>query len=550
MKSPFHSILAAVALALCLTPAIHADNGNNDRVSVGSDNHIAAGETVQHDAVAVMGDLVVDGNVPHDAVAVMGSNTMNGSAGHDTVAVMGDVKVNGPVGHDVVAVMGDVTLGPRAVVGHDVVSVGGTIHKDPLAVVGGNMVSPVPFGGLHLIPHGDWWTHGLRTGRVLAFSHDLEWLWIFHLVVLAFFALLALVFPRGVNRCGDVLAERPGMVLLTGLVTLVALPILFILLLITIVGIPVAILALPLAVIALFFFGKASILGLIGRKIVGDSFPPALAVLVGGVLVLVLYLVPFGLGLLFSLLLSLLGFSCATTALFLSMQRPAAPKAPAAPPPPPAPAYQPTPPPAFPAPAGPSVTAPTGVTPPAPPAPTQNSGSAATDAALPAVPPPLASEPPPVASVPLSAPRAPHISVIGAPRAGFWIRTWALLVDLILVGIISAPFREVVHVTHLANGLSIDSPGMLPLIALYGALMWRLRGTTVGGIIFGLKVVRLDDRPIDWATAIVRALGCFLSLVVIGLGFFWVAFDDEKQSWHDKIAGTVVVRVPKGVSLV
>ena len=43
-----------------------------------------------------------------------------------------------------------------------------------------------------------------------------------------------------------------------------------------------------------------------------------------------------------------------------------------------------------------------------------------------------------------------------------------------------------------------------------------------------------------------RALGCFLSLAVVGLGFIWIAFDGAHQAWHDKIAGTVVVRVPKG----
>jgi uncharacterized RDD family membrane protein YckC len=37
---------------------------------------------------------------------------------------------------------------------------------------------------------------------------------------------------------------------------------------------------------------------------------------------------------------------------------------------------------------------------------------------------------------------------------------------------------------------------------------------------------------------------------VAGLGFFWIAFDHERQAWHDKIAGTVVVRVPKTVPLV
>jgi uncharacterized RDD family membrane protein YckC len=47
----------------------------------------------------------------------------------------------------------------------------------------------------------------------------------------------------------------------------------------------------------------------------------------------------------------------------------------------------------------------------------------------------------------------------------------------------------------------------------------------------------------------VRALACFLSLAFIGLGFIWIGFDPEKQGWHDKIAGTVVVKSPKGISL-
>jgi uncharacterized RDD family membrane protein YckC len=54
----------------------------------------------------------------------------------------------------------------------------------------------------------------------------------------------------------------------------------------------------------------------------------------------------------------------------------------------------------------------------------------------------------------------------------------------------------------------------------------------------------------DWVTACVRALGCFLSLIIIGLGFLWIVFDPEKRAWHDKIAGTVVVRLAKSLSLV
>jgi uncharacterized RDD family membrane protein YckC len=123
------------------------------------------------------------------------------------------------------------------------------------------------------------------------------------------------------------------------------------------------------------------------------------------------------------------------------------------------------------------------------------------------------------------------------PRAGFWIRMGALLLDLLMVGILMS-------MLHHSSNLQ------LVVLAIYGALMWKLRGTTVGGLVFHLQVIRVDGRPIDWETAIVRALACFLSMAVAGLGFFWIAFDPGKQGWHDKIAGTAVVRVPRAMPLV
>jgi uncharacterized RDD family membrane protein YckC len=122
------------------------------------------------------------------------------------------------------------------------------------------------------------------------------------------------------------------------------------------------------------------------------------------------------------------------------------------------------------------------------------------------------------------------------PRAGFWIRMLALLIDAILISI-------------ALSMLSHTGKLFLISLATYGAIMWKLKGTTVGGIVCNLKVVRLDSRPMDWPTSVIRALGCFLSLIVVGLGFIWIAFDDGRQSWHDKIAGTAVVRSPQGVSL-
>jgi uncharacterized RDD family membrane protein YckC len=110
----------------------------------------------------------------------------------------------------------------------------------------------------------------------------------------------------------------------------------------------------------------------------------------------------------------------------------------------------------------------------------------------------------------------------------------ALLLDVLLIGFAMSVLH---HVGHLH----------LLVLAAYGAVMWKVRGSTVGGIVFDLKVVRVDGRPVDWETAIVRALGCFLSLAVAGLGFIWIAFDAAGQAWHDKIAGTVVVRVPRHI---
>jgi len=258
-----------------------------------------------------------------------------------------------------------------------------------------------------------------------------------------------------------------------------------------------------------------------GRVIGRQRFHPAVAVLVGGLIVLVLYLVPV-LGFLVYKILGLFGFGAVVYTLILAGRarrhaQPAGaayagsaaaagavPPAGASPGPVPGAAS------AAGAGAGEGVGAGVGI------------GAAAGGAAAGGAPPPHVMDPAVAATL---------------PRAGFWIRMAALLVDVLLVGILMGMLH---HSSHLH----------LLVLAVYGALMWKLRGSTVGGIVFHLQVVRVDGRPIDWETAIVRALGCFLSLVVAGLGFFWIAFDSGKQAWHDKIAGTAVVRVPRAVPLV
>lgn len=122
------------------------------------------------------------------------------------------------------------------------------------------------------------------------------------------------------------------------------------------------------------------------------------------------------------------------------------------------------------------------------------------------------------------------------PRVGFWSRFLATFLDLMLVGLVMT--------------LLVRKPEWFLLVwSVYHLTLWSWKGTTVGGIILGLRIVRLDGGPINLPVAAVRLLGGFFSAAVFFLGFFWAGWTQERQSWHDKIAGTVVVRYPKSTPL-
>ncbi len=487
-----------------------------------------------HEVVSIMGNSTVDGSVSQGAVSIMGTTTVNGVA-NEAVAIMGDVRVNGEVRDQVVAVMGNLILGPQAKV-NNVVVVMGEVIRDGDAQVTGEVVNVGSFGPFK----GYGWLHAWVTkclfwGRPLGFGEGLGWAWIVAACFLAFYALLGLLFPKAIDRCAETLEQRPGGTLLAALLTMLLSPILFILLAITGVGV----LVIPFLGMALFFaglFGKAAVLAWLGRRITklfGDgAYSHAfLTILIGGVITMLLYTIPIG-GFVIRSIFGFLGMGAVVYALALAMRSNRPPKpAPAAVGPRAAPAAA----------AGAAYTAAFI----APVAPVQSAGfgAASTPSDVPPVPPvaetvpPVYSAAPAAAAVPVSA--VPSLAAATLPRAGFWIRVAASLLDFIMIAV-------TLGVLNFMNG---GPTPLFAVLATYCAVMWKLKGTTIGGVVCGLKVVRLDDREIDWGVAVVRALSAFLSFFCAGLGFIWVAFDDEKQSWHDKIAGTTIVRVPKGTSL-
>lgn len=470
-------------------------------VMFGNDALLPAGERAK-EVVAIFGSVIADGIADGEAVAILGDVTVNGRS-RQAVAVLGNVTINGRVNGDVVAVLGGVQLGPEAVVTGSVVSIVGGINRAPGAVVERG-INQIGFGDVKL-PALDglkaWVRHCLVLGRPLALADGLGWAWAIAAGFIGFYLLLSLMFGQAVTKCATTLEERPGMTLLTALLTTLVLPILTILLAVTGVG-PFV---LGIASLTGTLFGKAALLAWMGRRI---TLPlglnaPFFATLVGGVLLLGLYLIPY-VGFIVWKATSVLGLGMVVYTVLLAMRRERAAR----------PIVPPSPrPPVVPSTVGPLAP------PPVPP-----SGEYAQSTGFTAPPPVSPAAPDVLPSVPLSA----------LPRAGFWIRVAATALDVVLIGMIASLFSIL----------------FVPLFALYCFVLWALKGTTIGGIVCGLKIVRLDDSDMDWKVALVRCLGSFLSLVVAGLGFIWVAFDEDRQSWHDKIAGTTIVRVPKGTPLI
>lgn len=482
-------------------------HGNNHSVILRfEDSNVGPNEVVDA-VVSIGGSATSAGTVRETVVSVFGNTHVTGPVGDGAVSVFGNNYVNSRVRGDVVAVFGDVELGPEARVGGEVIVISGELKRDPAAEVrrGTQQVTlPFDFGRFQWLK--PWIKHCALMLRPLALEPGLGWAWGLAIGFLTLYVLISVMFSSHVEKCVTTMETRPGPTIVASLLTLILTPVLTVVLTATVLGVALV----PFFWIALFIagvFGHAAILAALGRRLtrfVGASGPVgdfALAVVVGGVIMLALYIIPV-VGLIAYKTLGILSLGVVVYTLLLAAQKKREETA------------------AF-------ATA---------------AASAAPAAAMAAADAPYASPQVETAGAAPSAPAAepaPAIPDSALPRAGFWIRMGALLIDMILVGIIC---------NILSDRMNDDL--FLPLLATYGAVMWKLKGTTVGGILLNLKLVRVDGREVDWPTAIVRALGCFLSLIVAGLGFIWIAVDPDRQGWHDKIAGTAVVRVPKGRSLV
>lgn len=132
--------------------------------------------------------------------------------------------------------------------------------------------------------------------------------------------------------------------------------------------------------------------------------------------------------------------------------------------------------------------------------------------------------------------------------AGFWIRFWAYLIDIIIVGAISGllvkPIFRVVDYPIKDPIFLLYSPYKLILLALFLAyflLMTKFFSQTVGKMIVGIRVVKKSGEPLGWGTLLFReVVGRYISKTLL-IPYLLVIFMPRKEALHDLFADTEVV---------
>lgn len=94
-------------------------------------------------------------------------------------------------------------------------------------------------------------------------------------------------------------------------------------------------------------------------------------------------------------------------------------------------------------------------------------------------------------------------------------------------------------ICNVANGVLILTGVMF--LPLYLVFFWYFGGQTIGKGVMGIRIVRLDARPMKMGTVLRRLIGYAVCFATLGLGFAWALVDDRRRGLHDKIAGTCVV---------
>ena len=454
-----------------------------------------------------------------------------GETARELTVIFGDATIEGRVDRNVVVVLGSARLASTAVIDGSLVVVGGSAQaaegaqvREDVFVGGGGFDTPAGFApggtyvaigstllGGYLHDVMPWLTRGLLWGRPIV--PWLPWVWTIAALFFLVNLLLNVLFDTPVKAATVMLRATPLSAFMTGLLVMLLAGPVCLLLAVSVIGLAVV----PFVLCALLIggvLGKIAFARWIGMSVMQQDDPDRRSqslrsFLIGSAVMCVCYMIPI-IGFVTWTMAGVFGLGASTLAFFSAYRRenPRTPRkmktpAPDAAPPP-------------------SVAA--------APAPSASvTGAEAT-----------AAEEPLYAAV--ATPREPEPERVAVaselvllPRAAFVDRLAAFALDVILIVIVV----QVLDFDH--QGARV---GFLFALA-YHVSFWTLKGTTLGGIICQLRLVRVDGGRVGFPEALIRGLTGIFSLAVLGLGFLWILKDPDRQAWHDRVAGTYVVKVPR-----
>jgi uncharacterized RDD family membrane protein YckC len=463
------------------------------------------------------------GDVAREAVVIAGDATIDGTIDRDLVVVLGQVQVSSTavIGGSLIVIGGNVKVAEGAKVNEDIFVIGGYDAAVSFAPGGGHIVigtSGLGSGLRGLVP---WLMGGLLLARPIVPS--LWWVWTVAAVFFFINLILNLLFDTPIRASTATLRATPLSTFMTGLLVMLLAGPVCVLLAVSVIGVAVV----PFFLCALLIgtlLGKIAFARWIGMSMIHQDDPAdrrqsLRSFLIGSAVMCIAYMIPI-IGFVTWAMAGVFGLGAATMA-FGSAYRREHPKKPKPP-----------------KPAAPVADVPpmTGVPPVAAATMMADEPVAEPPLAMASVEPVIVAEPDPAAD---PAQTGTLRSLLSLPRGPFMDRLGAFVLDFILIVIVA-------QALDLDRGF--DGPlGRLGLLlaVVYHVGFWTWKQTTVGGIICNLRVVRTDGEPLQFGEALVRGLTGIFSLAVAGIGFLWILRDPERQAWHDRVAGTYVVKVPR-----
>jgi uncharacterized RDD family membrane protein YckC len=136
-------------------------------------------------------------------------------------------------------------------------------------------------------------------------------------------------------------------------------------------------------------------------------------------------------------------------------------------------------------------------------------------------------------------------------NAGLLRRLGALLYDLLVVTalLMLAGFAAIRYTGGEAvpAGTPWFQAMLIIVVATFFCGFWMTGGQTIGMRAWRLRLITddADGNVVSLATALIRFAAACLSLLPLGLGFLWILIDRRRLTWHDRLSGTRVVRLPK-----